>query len=59
MPTLILWGADDPFSPLATAHRFESEIPGAKLILLDGTGHFVWDERTDETTTAVVEFLSG
>jgi len=58
-PTLILWGADDPFSPLATAHRFEREIPGAKLQILDDTGHFVWDERTQETTAAVLELLAS
>lgn len=58
VPTLILWGADDPFSPIPTAHRFESEIPGSKLIMLEDTGHFIWDERTEETTAAVLEFLA-
>ena len=43
--TLILWGADDPFAPLAGAHRFEREIPGAKLVAFDGVGHFVFDEE--------------
>jgi haloalkane dehalogenase len=59
VPTLIIWGADDPFSPIPTAHRFESEIPGSKLIMLEDTGHFVWDERTEETTSAVVDFLAA
>ena len=59
VPTLIVWGADDPFSPLAAARRFESEIPGSKLILLEDTGHFIWDERPQETTAAVVEFLAS
>lgn len=57
VPTLIIWGADDPFSPTATAHRFANEIPGAELLLLEDTGHFVWDERTSETTAAVLKFL--
>jgi haloalkane dehalogenase len=34
--TLILWGGDDPYAPLAGAQRFEREIPGAKLVALDG-----------------------
>ena len=44
-PTLLLWGADDPFAPLAGAKRFEREIPGAKLVAIEGGGHFVFDER--------------
>jgi haloalkane dehalogenase len=57
VPTLLLWGAEDPFAPLAGAHRFEREIPGARLQALDGAGHFVFDERREETIAAVLDFL--
>lgn len=58
VPTLLLWGAADPFAPLAGAHRFEREIPGAKLHAIEGAGHFVFDERRAETVAAVLDFLS-
>lgn len=29
VPTLLLWGAEDQFAPIAGAHRFQREIPGA------------------------------
>src|SRR3954452_15522165 len=44
VPTLILWGANDEYAPVAGAHRFAQEIPHAELVVLDGVGHFVWDE---------------
>ncbi len=57
MPTLILWGADDPLAPLASAQRFEREIPGSELVVLDGTGHFVVDDAPDRYAEALLRFL--
>ena len=57
VPTLILWGADDPFAPLASAQRFEREIPGSELVILDSTGHFVVDDAPDRYAMEVVRFL--
>jgi haloalkane dehalogenase len=57
VPTLLLWGGDDPFAPVAGAHRFAHEIPGAELVVLDGVGHFSPDEAPDRYSAALVEFL--
>jgi haloalkane dehalogenase len=57
VPTLLLWGADDQFAPLAGAHRFEREIPGARLASFEGAGHFVFDQQRERTTREVCEFL--
>ena len=57
VPTLILWGSEDAFAPVAGAHRFAREIPGAELSVLEGAGHFLFDERPQEATDAVVGFL--
>ena len=40
----MLWGADDFAAPVAGAHRFEKEIPGSEVVVLEGTGHFVVDD---------------
>jgi len=58
-PALLVWGADDRFAPLAGAKRFEREIPGAKLLAIEGAGHFVFDERPDVAVPATVEFLTA
>jgi pimeloyl-ACP methyl ester carboxylesterase len=58
LPTLLLWGENDPFAPVAGAHRFAQEIPGSQLVVLDGTGHFVWDEAPERTAEALAGFLA-
>jgi len=58
VPTLLLWGEDDPMAPIAGAHRFAREIPGAELVALDGTGHFVVDDAPDRYAEVLGEFLT-
>ncbi|MCV4677330.1 lysophospholipase, partial [Escherichia coli] len=36
VPALILWGADDPFAPVAGAHRFARELRQPRLEVLEG-----------------------
>jgi haloalkane dehalogenase len=57
-PTLLLWGAEDKFAPIGGAHRFKKQIPGAKLVALEGAGHFVYDQERGATTAEVVAFLA-
>lgn len=48
VPTLVAWGTRDPFFPLAQAHRTVALVPGARLVVYDGAGHFLPEERPDE-----------
>jgi haloalkane dehalogenase len=57
VPVSLLWGADDPFAPVATAHRLARELPGAEMQVLDGVGHFLFDDAPAETASAVVAWL--
>ena len=57
VPTLLLWGGDDPFAPLASAERFQREIPGSELVVLEGTGHFVVDDAPERYAEELVRFL--
>ena len=58
VPTLLLWGEDDPFAPVAGAHRFLAEIPHAELEVLPGTGHFVVEDAPAAYAAAVTAFLT-
>jgi haloalkane dehalogenase len=58
-PTLLLWGAEDKFAPVGGAHRFRKQIPGAKLVAIEGAGHFVYDQERGTTTAKVVAFLAA
>jgi haloalkane dehalogenase len=57
VPTLLLWGADDPFAPLAAARRFERQMPGAELVAVEGAGHFVYTEQPERCSREIVAFL--
>jgi len=59
LPALVVWGEDDPFAPVAGAHRFVRELPGARLCVLPERGHFVWEDAPQDAATEVVDFLSG
>jgi pimeloyl-ACP methyl ester carboxylesterase len=58
-PALLVWGADDSFAPLAGAKRFEREIPGAKLLAIEGGGHFIFDEQRERAVAEAVAFLTA
>ena len=58
LQTLILWGEDDAFAPVAGAHRFAAEIPGSKLRVIEGAGHFVYADAPAECAAAITDFLA-
>ena len=57
VPTLLLFGSEDPFARVATAHRLAQEIPHARTEMLDGIGHFMFDEVPERAAAIVVDFL--
>jgi haloalkane dehalogenase len=58
VPVLLVWGEQDEFAPVAGAHRFERELPDTELVVIEGTGHFVWDEAPGECAAALTGFLA-
>jgi haloalkane dehalogenase len=58
VPVLLVWGETDPFAPLAGAHRFERELPDTELRVIEGAGHFVWDEQPERCAEVLTAFLS-
>jgi haloalkane dehalogenase len=57
VPTLILWGQQDEFLPLDYASRFAREIPGSKLVLLEGVRHFLYEDEPERCAGEIIEFL--
>jgi pimeloyl-ACP methyl ester carboxylesterase len=54
---LILWGAKDPWVPVADAVRFQHDIRGSKLKIFDNLGHDPMEEDPKASAAVVVEFL--
>jgi pimeloyl-ACP methyl ester carboxylesterase len=40
LPSLILWGRQDPVAVFAIAERLAREVPGSRLLTLDELGHY-------------------
>lgn len=40
MPTLIVWGDKDPIIPVRHAHETHDAIPGSRLEVFEGAGHY-------------------
>jgi haloalkane dehalogenase len=58
VPALLVWGESDEFAPVAGAHRFERELPDTELVVIEGAGHFVWEEAPERCAEAVERFLA-
>jgi pimeloyl-ACP methyl ester carboxylesterase len=58
-PTLVIWGRDDQVNSLEElGEPLARGIPGARLIVYDGTGHAVPWEQPQRFATDVLEFLT-
>src|SRR5215217_1230995 len=58
-PTLIVWGREDGLVPLAEGERFNKDIAGSKMVVLDQCGHVPNIEKAAEFNAAVIKFLSA
>ncbi|MFC4908694.1 alpha/beta fold hydrolase [Actinomadura gamaensis] len=56
-PVQIVWGRQDPITPMPPENVLRSTFPHADLRLLDGVGHLPHFERPDETAAIVLDFL--
>jgi pimeloyl-ACP methyl ester carboxylesterase len=59
VPTLIIWGRDDRWIPVADADRFAAAIPGARKVVLEECGHLPQEERPAEVVHLLEEFDPG
>ena len=56
-PTLVVWGDDDRWIPLAHADRFVAGIAGARKLVIPACGHMPQEEKPAEVVRLVLEFL--
>jgi pimeloyl-ACP methyl ester carboxylesterase len=59
VPTLILWGSEDPVIPLTNGRRLATDIASSRLEVVQGAGHVPHEERPDITARLIVQFLKG
>jgi pimeloyl-ACP methyl ester carboxylesterase len=56
--TLVLWGDDDRWIPIAHADRFVAVIPGARKVVIPSCGHVPQEEKPEEVSRLLLDFLA-
>lgn len=56
VPTLVIGGTADVIAPPVESRRIAEAIPGARLVMLDGAGHNIMLERTEEFHALLLDF---
>jgi 2-hydroxymuconate-semialdehyde hydrolase len=57
VPTLVLWGEEDPFLPVELAERLGDLLPGSTTGLLPGCSHFLTEDASQTVGPLVYEYL--
>ena len=57
-PTLILWGRNDHWIPVAHATRFSKDLPHSKVEIMEDTGHVPMEERPLQSVAHTLQFLN-
>ncbi len=57
IPTLILWGANDPAISLEHGRRLQKDIPYSRLVIIPNCGHIPHEEAPEESLKAILKFL--
>ena len=59
MPTLVLWGDHDTIIPVEHAYTAQAALPGSRLEIFEGIGHFPQVEAPDRFVEALVDFIGS
>jgi aminoacrylate hydrolase len=57
VPTLVIVARDDVITPVFYSEELAGRIPGAKLVVLDGGGHYAPAIHSEPYNAAVGQFL--
>ena len=57
IPTLLIWGEDDPVVPIASAAELEEHLEDSELVTLPGMGHLLVEEAPEECAGLIREWL--
>lgn len=58
-PTLVIHGTADPMFPIEHGEALAGEIPGARLLLLEGAGHGIHRADWESVARAILEHTAS
>ena len=59
VPTLLVWGDRDPVIPARHGIRAHEQMPGSRLVIFEGAGHFPHHDEPLGFTAAVTDFVDS
>jgi 3-oxoadipate enol-lactonase len=59
IPTLVIVGRQDEFTPVAKAEELQQSLQNCKLVIIEDAGHMPNLEHPEEFNIAVLDFLEG
>jgi pimeloyl-ACP methyl ester carboxylesterase len=59
MPTLIIWGDRDDIIPVSHAYAAHETMPGSRLVIIEGVGHFPQIEAPEQFVDALLDFIDS
>lgn len=57
LPVHLIWGANDAWQAVDWAHKLNKTIPGSKLDIVEGAGHFSQNDKPEEISDLIIGFL--
>jgi pimeloyl-ACP methyl ester carboxylesterase len=58
-PALVLCGTEDKLTPPSLSQFIRDHIPGARLALIEGAGHFVMLENPEAFNAGLTDFVNS
>ena len=58
LPTLLVWGEDDEFQPVAYAERYAGEMPATRLERIPGARHIPMEDAPERVGALLAAFLN-
>jgi class 3 adenylate cyclase len=59
VPTLLVHRTDETWLTVEQSRYGASKIPGARLVEIPGTDHYIWEQNSDLVVEEIEEFLTG
>lgn len=57
LPVHLIWGANDAWQVVDWSHKLNKTIPGSKLDIVEGAGHFSQHDKPEEISRLIIDFL--
>jgi len=58
VPSMLVWGGADPIIPVAHGRRAHAMMPGSRLEIFEGAGHFPFNDDPERFVAVLGDFIA-